>query len=135
MVSSASRDSELHSRLRSLNASWRPKRVHIAATIYQQLVAVNFCNARKKVQLDLFTVQVDREIVAAHFAKLQWGKTFCNGRKLFRGALCKSTMDEKRPKWPRTASRHTETPVQLSQIVRGDSMLRAAMRSLRPRAL
>jgi hypothetical protein len=94
MVSSASRDSELPSRLRSLNASWRPKPVHIAATIYQQLVAVNFCNARKKVQLDLFTVQMDREIFAAHFAKLQWGKTFCNGRFFFRGALCKSKMGE-----------------------------------------
>jgi hypothetical protein len=114
MVSSASRDSELHSRLRSLNASWRPKRVHIAATIYQQLVAVNFCNARKKVQLDLFTVQMDREIFAAHFAKLQWGKTFCNGRFFFRGALCKSKMGEnflatysENPQWTNFFSRRT----------------------------
>jgi hypothetical protein len=77
-------------------------------------VAVNFCNARKKVQLDLFTVQMDREIFAAHFAKLQWGKTFCNGRKLGRGALCKSKMDEnflatysENPQWTNFFSRRT----------------------------
>src|SRR5436190_20149108 len=29
-------------------------------------------------------------------------------------------MDATRPEWPRTASRHTEIPAQLSQIVRGD---------------
>jgi hypothetical protein len=29
-------------------------------------------------------------------------------------------MDEKRPEWPRTTSRHTEIPVELSQIVRSD---------------
>src|SRR3954471_24459386 len=60
---------------------------------------------------------MDENFFAEHSANPQWTKTFLrstlqihNGRKL-------SAMDEKRPGWPRTASRHIEIPVQLSQIV------------------
>jgi hypothetical protein len=44
--------------------------------IYQRLVAMNCGDAREKVQLDLFTVQVDRKTFAAHSAKLQWAENF-----------------------------------------------------------
>jgi hypothetical protein len=95
--------------------------VKTASTIYQRLVAVNSCNAHEKVQLNLFTVQMDREIVAAHSANSKWTKTFPrrtlqiqNGRKLFRGALCKFKMDENfsaaysaNPKWTKTFPRCT----------------------------
>jgi hypothetical protein len=67
---------------------------------------------------------MDENFFAAHSANPKWTKTSSrrtlqirNGRKLLRGALCKSEMDAKSPKWPPTALRHAEIPVQPSQIL------------------
>jgi hypothetical protein len=71
---------------------------------------------------------MDREIFAAHFAKLQWGKTFCNGRKLGRGALCKAAMgkncfavDSAISQWEKTFPRWT------LQIHNGEKLFRSAL--------
>jgi hypothetical protein len=64
---------------------------------------------------------MDENLFAEHSANSKWTKTFSrrtlqiqNGRKLFRGALCKFKMDENffaehsaNPKWTKTFSRST----------------------------